>query len=53
MFLELNIEPSIGAIANHYQEFLNCLYIDDIDKTHIPLKEHSSIIFKDNQYNAT
>ena len=46
MFIELNIEPSVDAIADHYGDLLDCLFIDDIDQDEIPLKNHSSIILK-------
>jgi LPPG:FO 2-phospho-L-lactate transferase len=46
MFIEMNIEPSVNSITDHYQEFLNCMFIDDTDKAEIPLKKHSSIILK-------
>lgn len=46
MFLELMIEPSISAIVEHYQEMLDCIFIDEKDKGELPLKDHSSIILK-------
>ena len=46
MFLEMNIEPSINAIVDHYNEFLKCIFIDETDKGEMPLKMHSSIISK-------
>ncbi len=46
IFNELNIEPSVGAIAEHYHEILNCLFIDEIDRNEIPLNKQSSIIFE-------
>jgi LPPG:FO 2-phospho-L-lactate transferase len=46
MFLDKNIEPSVWAIANHYREVLNCLFIDVMDQDEMALNDHSSIILK-------
>lgn len=46
MFLDMNIEPSVSAILDHYSETLDCLFIDQLDKNNISLNVHSSIILK-------
>jgi LPPG:FO 2-phospho-L-lactate transferase len=46
MFLDMNIEPSVWAIADHYGEVLNCLFIDVMDQDEMVLNDHSSIILK-------
>ena len=46
MFKELSIEPSVKAIADHYGDLLDCLFIDNLDHDEIPLRNHSSIILK-------
>ena len=44
MFKELNIEPSVKAIIDHYGDLLDCLFIDNMDRNEIDAKNHSSII---------
>ncbi len=44
MFKELNIEPSVKAIIDHYGDLLDCLFIDNMDHGEIDAKNHSSII---------
>jgi len=44
MFSELNIEPSVKAIIDHYDDLLDCLFIDNMDRHEIEAKNHSSII---------
>ena len=44
MFKELNINPSIKAIADHYGDLLDCLFIDTSDLDEDSLKDRSSII---------
>ena len=44
MLKELNIEPSIKAILDHYGDLLDCLFIDNLDRDEITAKTHSSII---------
>jgi LPPG:FO 2-phospho-L-lactate transferase len=44
MFKELNIEPSVKAIIDHYGDLLNCLFIDNLDRDQISAENHSSII---------
>ena len=44
MFRDLNIEPSVRAIADHYGEILDCLFIDEIDQDDMAFKDHSCII---------
>jgi LPPG:FO 2-phospho-L-lactate transferase len=46
MFLDMSIEPSVWAIADHYGEVLNCLFIDAMDQDEMVLNDHSSIILK-------
>lgn len=46
MFIEMNIEPTVGAIADHYREFLDCLFIHDTDVNEMPLDKRSCIISK-------
>lgn len=46
MFKELSIEPSFKAIADHYGDLLDCLFIDNLDHAEIPLRDHSSIILE-------
>lgn len=46
MFIEMNIEPSVRAIADHYGDFLDCLFIDHSDQNDIALKHQSCIISK-------
>jgi LPPG:FO 2-phospho-L-lactate transferase len=46
MFLELNIKPTVDAIKEHYQEILDCLFIDNLDKDESAIDNHSGIILK-------
>jgi LPPG:FO 2-phospho-L-lactate transferase len=46
MFTDTNIEPSVKAIAGHYYEIMDCLFIDKEDQEKIDLQSHSGIIFK-------
>jgi len=45
MFKELNIEPSVKAVIDHYGDLLDCLFIDNLD-SEIVSNNHSSIILK-------
>ncbi len=45
IFNELNIEPSAYAIADHYKNFLDCLFIDNVDFGKFDKKNQSGIIF--------
>jgi len=44
MFQELNFEPSIKAIIDHYGDLLDCLFIDTLDGNKGFDVDHSSII---------
>ncbi|MDP2965709.1 MAG: 2-phospho-L-lactate transferase [Pelolinea sp.] len=46
MFREMNIEPSVRAITDHYGEILDCLFFDQIDQVDMALEEHSCIILR-------
>ncbi len=43
---ELGIEPSPGSVARHYQDFLNCIYLDNQDKDYGKEIQQSGIIFQ-------
>jgi LPPG:FO 2-phospho-L-lactate transferase len=47
MFSSMAIEPSVNAVADHYSEIINCLFIDNEDHNNLDVNDHSGIIFKE------